>query len=169
MIFARSDKVFVCPFNSSHEIKREKWSNHLKKCAKAILRDPKSPYAENVFKFTICHYNDFHIVESKNMLFHLMHCEDNNLKREIGMEKSGTTYPKMMNTSTTQELRDWAFFLMRQNTYGNLERSHIDNMFNTTGKPEVDEVDTTIPKLEKANVDVDEAYDNTFRVLGYRY
>ena len=97
------EEFLVCPYDSSHRIRPERFAHHLNKCMRTNRRRN---------EFVVCHYNFLHHVLRTQIAAHNETCEDRNEWRErnlldiaemnFGQETPGN-HPQINHEVTTDE------------------------------------------------------------------
>ena len=97
------EELLVCPYDSSHRIRPERFAHHLNKCMRTNRRRN---------EFVVCHYNFLHHVLRTQIAAHNETCEDRKEWRErnlldiaemnFGQETPGN-HPQINHEVTTDE------------------------------------------------------------------
>lgn len=69
------EKLEQCPYNPSHQVRADRFGNHLVRCRESLSKQPTSPYYYKIDEYEICKFNSLHHLPKNKMKDHYKKCE----------------------------------------------------------------------------------------------
>ena len=70
------EKLLQCPYNPSHQVRPDRFGNHLVRCRESLSKQPTSPYYYKIDDYEVCKFNSLHHVPKREMSEHVKKCKD---------------------------------------------------------------------------------------------